>query len=263
MAVYNFNTALLRAPAKSVIRGLRAGGKEDPNFNGVAAEHQSYMAVLRSAGVEPIMLPALEDYPDSIFVEDPALVFTEGAILLRPGTPSRLGEANEIAPALYDNFNTVLSLPEGGTVEGGDILTTPDKVMIGLSARTNQAGAKALQHLLTELGRKSKIVTTPENVLHFKSDCSLLDEETILATERLAQSSIFQGFDVITVPSDEEAAANALRVNDIVMVNNRHPRTIELLDQRDYKIEPVKTDEIAIIDAGLSCMSLRWQSAAN
>jgi len=263
MAVYNFNTALLRAPAKSVARGLRAVGGEDPNFDSIASEHQSYVAALRTAGVEPIVLPALEDFPDSIFVEDPALVFPEGAILLRPGAPSRRGEADEIAPVLYENFDTVLSLPEGGTVEGGDILTTPDKVMIGHSARTNQAGAKALQRLLTELGRKSEIVTTPEDVLHFKSDCSLLDEETILATERLAQSGVFHGFDVIKVPSGEEAAANALRINDIVMVNNRHPRTIDLLDQRQYKIEPIKTDQIAIIDAGLSCMSLRWQSTAN
>ncbi len=259
MPVFEFDSAILRTPGKSVTGGLRAGAPDDPVFDGVAAEHTAYAAALRAAGVETIILPALEKYPDSIFVEDPALVFAKEAILLRPGATSRRGEVSEIAPALTDCFETVFELPVPGFVEGGDILQTQDKLLIGLSARTNKTGADALVKLLADLGRTGEIVATPEGVLHFKSDCSLLDEETILSTERLAASGVFKGLNVIKTPQGEEAAANALRINDIVMLGAGFSRTAELLDQRGYNIVPLNTAEIGKIDAGLSCMSLRRQ----
>ncbi len=261
MPIFNFDAAILRKPGKSVSGGLRAGAGDNPGFDGVAAEHDAYAAALKSAGVELIMLPALEAFPDSIFVEDPALVFEKHAILLRPGAESRRGEAGEIAAALHDHFQNILELPVPGFVEGGDILQTPGKVMIGLSARTDEAGARGLQRLLAEIGRKGEIVNTPEGVLHFKSDCALLDEETILSTKRLAASGVFDGFDIIETPAGEEAAANALRINDIVMLGDGFPRTAELLDKRGYKIVLLQTSQIGKIDAGLSCMSLRRQGA--
>lgn len=259
MSVFEFDTAILRKPGKSVAEGLRAGSGDDPGFDGVRAEHEAYAAALSAAGVEVIVLPPLEAFPDSIFVEDPALVFDRHAILLRPGAASRRGETTEIAPSLHDHFEHVLELPGAGFADGGDILQTPGKVMIGLSERTNEAGARALQKILLEIGHKSEIVRTPEGVLHFKSDCALLDEETILSTQRLAASGVFDGFDVVTTPSSEEAAANALRVNDVVFFSDGHQRTADLLDGRGYKLVPLATVQIARIDAGLSCMSLRRQ----
>ncbi len=244
-------------------KGLRAIDGGDPRAEVITAEHQAYAEVLCDAGVETTILPALEDYPDSIFVEDPALVFPEGAILLRPGAQSRFEETAELSSTLHGLFDTVLSLPAPGFVEGGDVLVTADKVMIGLSARTNQVGANALCNILSEFDRKSEIVHTPDDVLHFKSDCALLDEETILSTNRLACSGVFEGYRVIIVPEGEESAANALRINDIVMVGAHHHHTIELLDAHAYKVVPLETKEIAKIDAGLSCMSLRWRAAAN
>lgn len=257
-AVYRFNSVIVREPARSVVNGLRADDRGDPTYEGVVAEHTAYIQAMRDAGVEVTVLPALEEFPDSIFVEDPALVFPEGAIVLRPGTETRLGEAEVTAPVLRDMFETVIDLPETGFADGGDILTTPKAVMIGLSARTNQAGAEALQACLAQLGRKSEIVTTPEGVLHFKTDCSLLDDETMLVTARLAASGAFDGFKSIIVPEGEEAAANALRVNDVVMVGSDFPRTIETLEKAGYNVVPMKTTEIGKVDAGLSCMSLRW-----
>ncbi len=257
--VFAFDAAIVRLPSKSVIGGLRAGDGGDPAYPGVCAEHEAYVAALGEAGVAVTTLGALEAYPDAMFVEDPALVFCEGAILLRPGALSRAGEVSEIAGVLRDQFTTVLELPGEGFVEGGDVLTTPEKVMIGLSSRTNRAGASALQKLLAEFGRASDIVETPADVLHFKTDCSLLDQETVLATERLARSGVFDGFDVVLTPEGEEAAANALRVHDVVMVGADFPRTIELLDRRGFHVAPLKTTEIGKIDAGLSCMSLRWR----
>jgi dimethylargininase len=255
--VYEFNAAIVRRPARAVTAGLRAVDRGDPTYEGVSAEHDAYVAALRQAGVQVEVLEPLEAYPDSIFVEDPALVFTTGAILLRPGSVSREGEADLMDPVLKRHFKKVLRLPRG-YVDGGDVLRTPEKVMIGLSARTNREGAEALVECLAELGETSVIVKTPDNVLHLKSDSSLLDDDTIITTKRLASSGVFSGFKQIVVPEGEEAAANALRVNDRVFVGEDYLGTIALLRDAFYKTVPLRTSEIRKIDAGLSCMSLRW-----
>ncbi len=262
LSVYRFDTAIVRCPSRSVVNGLRAGDHVGPTFEAIKSEHDAYIAALRNAGVDVTILPALEAFPDSMFVEDPALVFPEGAILLRPGAESRAGETQELAPTLREHFDHVLELPSPGFADGGDILTTPNSIMIGLSSRTDRAGAEGLKSCLAKLGRSGKIVETPEGVLHFKSDCSLLDEESVLTTKRLARSGVFENFKQIIVPEGEEPAANALRVNDVVMVGSNYPRTIEMLEAHGYTVVPLKTTEIGKIDAGLSCMSLRWQRPA-
>jgi dimethylargininase len=255
--VYEFDCALVRRPARSVTAGLRAVDQGDPSYEGVSAEHDAYVAALRQAGVRVDILDPLEAYPDSIFVEDPALVFTAGAILLRPGNVNREGESDLLEPALRHHFRKLLRLPRGH-VDGGDVLRTPQKVMIGVSARTTREGAEALLECLSELGETGVIVNTPANVLHLKSDCSLLDEDSIITTQRLASSGLFSGFNQIVVPEGEEAAANALRVNDRVFVGEDYSRTAALLRKADYEVVPLRTSEIRKIDAGLSCMSLRW-----
>lgn len=257
--VHDFNAAIVRTPGASVVNGLRADDRGNPTHEGVAAEHKAYVEALRAAGVEVTVLPPLDQFPDSVFVEDPALVFHEGAILLRPGAESRVGETAELEPVLRSKFETVIELPTPGFADGGDVLVTPNAVMIGLSARTDQPGAEGLVAALAALGHKGEIVRTPPGVLHFKTDCSLLDEETVLATHRLAGSGFFKGLREVVVPAGEEAAANALRVNDVVFVGAQFPRTIETLDKAGYKVVPLATSEIGKIDAGLSCMSLRWR----
>jgi dimethylargininase len=256
--VFDFNRAIVRAPSRSVVSGLRVDHRGDPSYDGVLREHQAYVATLKKIGVTVTQLPALEDFPDSIFVEDPALVFPEAAILLRPGAKTRFGEVAEIAPTLKTMFGTVHDLPAPGFADGGDILLTPNKVMIGLSARTDETGGNALAEILRKMGRKAELVRTPPGVLHFKSDCSLLDEETVLSTKRLAASGVFKGMKVLHVPDGDEGAANALRINDAVLVSNAFPRTIDLLSKHGYSLAVMATDEISRIDAGLSCMSLRW-----
>lgn len=256
--VYAFDAAIVRKPASSVVNGLRADDRGDPTFAGVQAEHDAYVDALRAAGVDVTILEPLDAYPDSVFVEDPALVFPEGAILLRPGAPSRAGESDEIEQTIRSMFDQVVDMRTTGHAEGGDVLVTPQAVMIGLSARTDAAGAQALVAALESIGRIGEIVETPKGVLHFKTDCSLLDEETVLVTHRLAGTGFFEGLQEVVVPEGDEAAANALRVNDVVFVGSDFPRTIDLLNGRGYRVVPLKTTEIGRIDAGLSCMSLRW-----
>ena len=110
-AVFRFDSALVRTPARSVVHGLRAGDRGDPSYDGVIREHEAYVTALRTAGVEVTVLAAPRSLPDSLFAEDPALVFAEGAILLRPGAAARVGEVAEIAPVLRGLFDTVLELP--------------------------------------------------------------------------------------------------------------------------------------------------------
>lgn len=255
---YRFNAAIVRKPSKSIINGLRAQDRGAPDYEGVLKEHEAYVRALESAGMDVTVLPALEAYPDSVFVEDPALVFSEGAVLLRPGAATRQGETKEIASTLYDMFDKVLELPTPGFADGGDILVTPESVMIGLSDRTDSAGAQGLIQQLEALGHKGRIVATPKGILHFKTGCSLLDEETILVTRKMSESGIFDGFKNLVLPDGEEPAANAVRINDSVLVSAGYERTTEMLDKAGFQVVPVKTEEIEKVDAGLSCMSLRW-----
>lgn len=256
---FAFNRALARRPGRSVVSGLRAIDRGAPDFERLMGEHAAYIRALEAGGVTVDVLPALDAFPDSVFVEDAALAFDGAAIVLRPGAPTRLGESDEIAPELERRFERVLRL-DHGFVDGGDVLTTARCVFIGRSARTNDEGARSLVTLLREIGLQGNAVTTPPSVLHFKSDCALLDEETILSTARLAASGVFEGFRVVIVPEGEEAAANAVRVNDRVLLSEGFPRTAEVLAKAGYKIVSLSTREIGKLDAGLSCLSLRWHA---
>lgn len=261
MRVFDFNSAIVRTPGRSVVHGLRANPGPAPVFETVLAEHGAYIAALRGAGVQVTVLDSLEQFPDSIFVEDPALVFSQAAVLLRPGAPTRMEEAKELAATLETRFPAVLQLSDG-FADGGDILVTPDRVLIGLSARTNEKGAAGLQRLLASIGMASQIVRVPPGTLHLKTDCSLIDEETILATPELASSGLLGDYRVLVVSEEERQATNALRVNDVVFIRAGCPRTLDMLVAHGMKVLPLPVSEIARIDAGLSCMSLRWLQLA-
>jgi dimethylargininase len=260
MSVFHFTNAIVRRPGASVVDGLRDNPAASPDPAGLAAEHAAYIAALAAAGLAVDVLEPLEAFPDSVFVEDPALVFGNGAILLRPGAPTRLGEREAMRPVLQRHFGRVIELGDGEHADGGDVLVTPDIIFIGLSLRTNRAGAQALVAHLGALGCDAAIVDTPRGVLHFKTAVSLLSETQLLATPTMAASGLFEGFDVLLTPAGEAAAANALRVNDTVFVDDRFPRTADLLSSAGLHVYPLRVSETAKLDAGLSCMSLRWQS---
>lgn len=259
MHCHDFTHAILRQPGRSVVDGLRAGGGPAPDYAHVVAEHAAYAQALRDAGVATILLDPLEQFPDSMFVEDPALVFGEGAILLNPGAPTRNAEADALQSTLELHFSSVARLGEGHA-DGGDVLVTPEGVMIGLSARTDPAGARSLVRALERLGRKSQVVAPPPEALHLKTIATLIDAETILTTEAGAESGLFAGFRQIVVDPAEAPAANALRVNGALLLSANYPRIAERLDAAGYRLVLLDTSHINRIDAGLSCMSLRWRA---
>lgn len=260
---YRFTHAICRQPARSVVHGLQAGDTGAPDFDLFSEHHGNYVQALEQAGVTVTVTPPLEDFPDSVFVEDTALCLPEGAIALRPGASSRFGEAAAIAPELNKHMSNVIVLEGDGFIEGGDILVTGSEVLVGLSDRTDQKGFDQLTEIAGEWGYSTRLVQTPPGVLHFKTDCGLLDENTILATRRLAASGCFEGYRVIKIPNGEEPAANSIRVNDTVFMPQGFLKTKTLVEEARFQVITLANSEAAKIDGGLSCMSLRFSPLDN
>ena len=259
---FTFTHAITRRPADSVVAGLRAVDTGAPDIARFRDHHVAYVAALRTTGAEVLVLDPLEAFPDSVFVEDAALCLPEGAVVMRPGAPSRLGEAAEMAPHLAAVYPDLRRIEGPGFIEGGDIVVTEREILVGTSARTDAAGVAELARLVADWGHVVRVVETPPGVLHFKTDCSLLDEDTVLATERLAASGCFEGYRVLLTAPGEEAAANAIRFNDRVIMAAGFPRTREALDQAGYAVTEIGNTEAAKLDGGMSCLSLRFSPPA-
>lgn len=255
---YEFTRAITRLPAHSIVDGLRAQDLGNPDHAQMLRDHAHYVSTLQEAGASVTELPAVEAYPDSVFVEDVALCLPEVAILMRPGAPSRLGEVDKMAPVLRDVFDQVREIEGPGFVEGGDILTTPREILVGRSARTDKTGVAALAQIVGHFGYQLREVTTPQGVLHFKTDCSLLDAETILSTRRLDASGCFEGYRVIYTCDGEEAAANTIRFNQLVLMPAGFPGTRDRLLESGYEVREINNSECAKLDGGMSCLSLRF-----
>lgn len=255
---FRFTHAIVRAPAASIVEGLRAVDTGTPDLSVFQQHHADYVAALRSTGAEVIELPAAEAFPDSVFVEDSALCLAEGAVAMRPGAPSRLGEAALMAETLREVYGEVRTIGGPGFIEGGDILVTEREILVGKSARTDAEGVAELTRLVADWGYRVRELQTPPDVLHFKTDCSLLDGETVLATKRLDASGCFEGYRVIHTADGEEASANAIRFNDIVLFPAGFPRTRDSLVDAGYDLREIGNSEAAKLDGGMSCLSLRF-----
>jgi len=255
---YQFTRAITRRPGPSVIDGLRAEDIGTPDLGNMLEAHAAYVTTLQSTGAKVIELEPLEAFPDALFVEDTALCLPKGAVLMRPGAPSRRGEVAEMKPALRDCFEDLREITGPGHIEGGDILVTGREILVGRSDRTDAAGVAQLTEIVADWGYAVREVITPPGVLHFKTDCSLLDAETILSTRRLDASGCFEGYRVLHVPEGEEAAANAIRFNDPVIMAAGFPRTAEMLDRAGFRVVEIDNRECAKLDGGMSCLSLRF-----
>lgn len=253
---YRFTHAITRKPSPAVVEGLRAVDVGSPSFEQMLKDHQHYIATLRETGATVHELPALDEYPDAVFVEDAALCLTKGAILMRPGAPTRRGEVAHMAATLKSLYSDVREI-KNGFIEGGDILITGTEILVGRSARTDAEGVAELRELVADWGYNVREVMTPEGVLHFKTDCSLLSPDTILSTKRLAVSGCFADYNVVYTADGEEASANAIRFNDVVVMPAGFPKTAEKLRDEGYPVKEINNSECSKIDGGMSCLSLR------
>ena len=260
---YRCSHAIARIPAASCVSGITTANLGTPDPARFRRQHALYIGALERAGVSVTVLAPDESLPDSVFVEDPAFCLPQIAILLRSGAPSRGGEAESIEPAIRSFYgDRVCSLSEGALVDGGDILVTEREILIGLSDRTNSYGINEITEIVRPWGYAVRAVDIPYGVLHLKTECATLGSDKLLSTRRLAESGIFDAYEKILVADGEEAAANALRVNDIVLLADGYPETANTLARSGFAVRRLDISEARKLDGGLSCMSLRFNRYA-
>jgi dimethylargininase len=219
-----------------------------------AEQHKRYEDALAGLGARVISLPALAEHPDCVFVEDPAIVLDEIAVICRPGAASRRGEAKSLADALAP-FRELRRIQEPATIEGGDVMRAGRILYVGMSQRTNAEGARQLGEAVEAFGYRVAPVIVG-GCLHLKSACCWLRDGRILANPEWVDVSAFDGFEIVDVPASEARCANVLRIRDTVVVAASFPRTREVLDGLGYLTAAVDVSELQKAEAGVTCTSL-------
>lgn len=214
------------------------------------AQHAAYEAALEAAGCTLVRLPQLDALPDSVFVEDAAVVVDELAVVTRPGAASRRAETDSVA-AVLRAYRDVVAIEEPGTLDGGDVLQLGETILVGLSARTNAEGARQLAEFLEAYGY---IVKTAEvhGALHLKSAATRIDRDRVLINPRWIDRALFD-CDVVEVDPGEPFAANALLVNDTLLCARAFPRTNARLGRAVTELD---AGELAKAEGGLTCCSI-------
>jgi dimethylargininase len=216
------------------------------------AQHAAYEAALRGAGMEVRRLPALDDFPDGVFVEDTALLLGEHAVILRPGAASRAGETISIGEGLTGHF-TVHRLA-GGHVDGGDVLRIGQMLYVGISTRTDLAGIGALDDLVAPLGYR--VVPVPvAGGLHLKSAATCVNG-LLVHNPAWTVAAHFAGVEALPVAPGEDFGGNVLLAGDTLLTAADSPRTAEALAARGFDVVTLDISEMRKADAALTCMSL-------
>jgi len=255
-----FRRAIVRSPAENFADGLTTVDLGVPDVGKALAQHAAYCAALEDVGVELTRLPAEASHPDSTFVEDTAILTPRGAILTRPGAPSREGEVASIERALSAFYPSFLRIEAPGTVDGGDVCEAGDHFFIRVGRRTNDDGARQLARHLAADGYASTLVDLREieGLLHLKSGIAWLGGKTLLVIDPLAAHSAFRGWELIRVPPGEDYASNCVLVNDRIFFAEGFPLLERVLRERGYRLIVLPMSEFQKMDGGLSCLSLRF-----
>jgi dimethylargininase len=252
-----FTQAIVRTPGKSLVRGITTANLGPPGYKRSLEQHAGYIRALQDYGLQVRVLGADEDHPDSTFLEDVALLTPHCAILLNPGAPSRKGETKGMDRILAEYYGSVHHIQDPGSVEGGDILQVESHYYIGLTERTNQAGADQVIRILESYGLTGSMVPV-KDTLHLKSGIAYLGDNTIAVSGEFLDHQLFQGFTILGVPPDETYAANCLWINGTVLLPAGFPKTAAVIQEAGYSIRSVEVSEFQKLDGGLSCLSLRF-----
>jgi dimethylargininase len=228
------------------------------DFQRASEQHRNYETKLCSLGFRVVSLPPAPPLPDAVFVEDTAVVVAELAVIAAPARPSRRNEVHELAKAL-EPYRPLRFLSDSATLEGGDIILQDKRVFIGLSTRTNVPGACQLQSILRPLGYFTRTVVV-SGCLHLSTAASYIGRNTILANPEWVDTSAFEGYEVITLPRSEPWAANVLLVKGTVLMPNAFPQTRALLERSGFAVAEVEISEFQKAEAGITCMSLRFET---
>jgi dimethylargininase len=251
-----FTYAITRKPGPDFAAGITTSNLGKPDFALMLGQHSAYVNTLRVLGLTVVELEALPGYPDAYFVEDVAVVVPEVAVITRPGTAARLGEEASMAPVLAQ-YRPLACIEAPGTLDGGDVLLVGNRCFVGVSERTNEAGADQLAQILAKYSYECTAVPVAAG-LHFKSSVNGVGEKTLLVTADFAGRPELAGYEKIVVPEGEEAAANVLWVNGRLLIAQGYPQTKQKLLDWGADIIELDTSEAAKMDGGLTCMSLRF-----
>jgi dimethylargininase len=252
-----FTKALLRKPCRNFVRGLSTAGLGAPDYEKALTQHAAYANALRACGLEVTILTADEDYPDSVFIEDTAVLSEKGAVITRPGAPSRRGEEIAVAEALRLMYEQLETIVPPGTLDGGDVLRAGEHFFIGVSARTNEAGARQLAAILAKNGYTATPVPL-RHVLHLKTGIAYLENNCLLAGGEFIGHPQLGQFQIVPVVDEEAYAANSLWVNGRILVPAGFPITKKAIEKIGYEAMVVDVSEFRKLDGGLSCLSLRF-----
>jgi len=240
-----------------MLNGLTEADMGLPNYALACEQHQDYITALKECGLQVTELPALEDYPDSCFVEDVALLTPNCAILTLPGAESRRGEVQHIEKAIKAFYPNIEQIDIPGHVEGGDIMMVAGHFYIGLSARTNEQGASQLINILNKHQLSGSMVEMSE-LLHLKTGLSYLEHNHLLTFGEMHKHPDFAKFNRIEIDKNEDYAANCVWINGTVLVPKGFPKALQAIQQLGYKTREVAMSEFQKLDGGLSCLSLRF-----
>jgi dimethylargininase len=252
-----FTKAIVRTPCKAMVRGISTAKLGAPCYQNALIQHKDYIEALRECGLQVTILPADENFPDSTFVEDTALITPHCAILTHPGAPSRTQETRSMRKPIEEFFEKIEIINHPGHVEAGDIMMVGDHYYIGLSERTNLDGANQMINILEEYGMQGSVVEFAE-VLHLKTGLSYLEKNNLLICGEFLDKAEFRRFNHLMVDPKESYAANSVWINDVVLTPSGYPKTTALIASAGYTVREVNVSEFRKLDGGLSCLSLRF-----
>ena len=255
-------TAITRAVSPAIVHcELSFIDREPIDLPTAQEQHHAYEKLLGKLGARVISLPAEPDLPDSMFVEDPAIVLDELAVILPLGTKTRRHEAPSLAEAL-SQFRKLeyISLP--GTLEGGDILRIGRKLFVGLTQRSNAEGIRQLAAILAP--HSYEVIAVPvTGCLHLKSAVTCLARNTLLANRAWFDPAPFAGHEWIDVDPAEPHAANALALGGTIIFPASFPRTRARIEARGFSVTSIDISELQKTESGLTCSSLLFEDTVS
>jgi dimethylargininase len=226
--------------------------REPIDVAGARRQHRAYEQALESLGVRIQQLPALDQFPDAVFVEDPAIILDELAVICTPGVASRAAEGAAIEAAVAQH-RPIQRIEGAGTLDGGDVVRIGRDLYVGRSKRTNDEGIAQLSAMLRPFDYSVTAVAV-HGALHLKTACTYAGRDTLLANPEWADVSAFRGVRLLTTP--EPWGASVLEVNNVLVMPTMYSATRAVLERAGFSTLPVDISELQKAEGGCTCLSL-------
>lgn len=251
-----FRKAIVKEPSKSMVYGISTANLGVPDYQTALEQHRQYKKALEDYGLSVDVMEPDENYPDSVFIEDTAVLTPEFAVITNPGHYKRQGEIFAVEVKMRELYSSIYYIKSPGTMDGGDVMKCNGHFIVGQSARTNKEGIQQFREIVAGYGYEVTIVRLT-SILHLKTGVTCLGEKQVLISADLKDNPVFEGFKKILVPEDESYAANSLEVNGKILIPKDFPKTRQLIEHSGFKTKSIDVSEFRKLDGGLTCLSLR------